>query len=180
MGYGWAAIMMVVESPSHFLYRPLVVSFFWCMFCLYLSSINVLFYLCIFSLYILISCIYMSFRSIIGFLGALKNNSILLWIVSFHEMCYSSHQNCSFFLVWIFLDVSLAVSDHAVLHIGGDSGIHCFSVSLDLADAIWFLYLAFFSIMYSVLSISLCFCIQIVLLQLFHNISFLTHLCPRN
>lgn len=70
-------------------------------------------------------------RSIIGFLGAMKNSSILLWIVSlvnefwliFDRGCFAVVRSC------LFLDFSCAVSDSVVLHIGGNPGVHGISVS---------------------------------------------------
>lgn len=40
-----------------------------------------------------------------------------------------------FILFWNFLDFSLAVSDHVVLRIGGNSGIHGIGVSIYDAEA---------------------------------------------
>lgn len=65
-------------------------------------------------------------RSIIGFLGAMKNSSILLWIVSlliFYRGCFAVVRSC------LFLDFPCAVSDSVVLHIGGNPGVHSISVS---------------------------------------------------
>lgn len=79
-------------------------------------------------------CLYLcalAVRSIIGFLGAMKNSSILLWIVSlvneswliYDRGCFAVVRSC------LFLDFSCAVSDSVVLHIGGNPGVHGISVS---------------------------------------------------
>lgn len=81
-------------------------------------------------------------RSIIGFLGALKKNSILLWIVSFAF----DFLDVYYTLGWLFPAILLpfpafpfvspsltlwhSVFDHVVLHFGCNFGLHCFGVSI--------------------------------------------------
>lgn len=69
-------------------------------------------------------------RSIIGFLGALKNNTILLWIVSLlfkWSFCFIQILSLA---AKHFLDFLLAVSHHVVSCSGGNFGIHSIGVSI--------------------------------------------------
>lgn len=72
--------------------------------------------------------------SIIGFLGAVKNNSILLWIVSFALAKMNCIYIFRFFLschMLSLLNLPLVVSCLALHHIAGNFGIYCFSVYSD-------------------------------------------------
>ena len=81
-------------------------------------------------------------------MGALKNNSILLWIVSLWNECEVQNVYIVAFLpqfsmifsfmVWAFLDFELAVFDHVVLHFGGNSRLHSIGVSISSGVGLMF------------------------------------------
>ena len=113
-----------------FLMSALRCLWFWCI----VSFLLNIFCQCIVFYHISVLC-----RSVVGFLGALKNNSILLWIVSLFliwciifKMAKSDKERKKIWILGIILDTVLAVSDHVVLCLGGNPGLHSIGVSMQI------------------------------------------------
>lgn len=85
--------------------------------------------------------VFVLYRSIVGFFGAMKRSSILLWLVSLSNVIYLflpqtlilKNSSKKFWIKGILLDIALSVSDHAVLHLGGNLSLHSVGVSVHVS-----------------------------------------------